>query len=75
LTLKWSPQRPKAPKEGEDKPLKYRTIFNNADVAVITKLGLGLAVGFDDALVCKSIQLGAARNADFEAFPKKRKPA
>jgi hydrogenase nickel incorporation protein HypB len=25
--------------EGEDKPLKYPTIFNSADVAVITKVG------------------------------------
>ena len=33
--------------EGEDKPLKYPTIFNSADVAVITKLDLGPAVEFD----------------------------
>ncbi len=33
--------------EGEDKPLKYPTIFNSADVAVITKLDLGAAVEFD----------------------------
>jgi hydrogenase nickel incorporation protein HypB len=33
--------------EGEDKPLKYPTIFNTADVAVITKLDLADAVGFD----------------------------
>lgn len=30
--------------EGEDKPLKYPTIFNTADVAVITKLDLAAAV-------------------------------
>jgi len=30
--------------EGEDKPLKYPTIFNTADVAVITKLDLADAV-------------------------------
>ena len=30
--------------EGEDKPLKYPTIFNSADVAVVTKLDLGAAV-------------------------------
>jgi hydrogenase nickel incorporation protein HypB len=33
--------------EGEDKPLKYPTIFNTADVAVITKLDLATAVEFD----------------------------
>jgi hydrogenase nickel incorporation protein HypB len=33
--------------EGEDKPLKYPTIFNTADVAVITKTDLAGAVGFD----------------------------
>src|ERR1700694_1893199 len=32
--------------EGEDKPLKYPTIFNSADVAVITKMDLAEAVGF-----------------------------
>jgi hydrogenase nickel incorporation protein HypB len=38
--------------EGEDKPLKYPTIFNSADVAVITKLDLADAVEFDwDAAV------------------------
>jgi hydrogenase nickel incorporation protein HypB len=33
--------------EGEDKPLKYPTIFNTADVAVITKMDLVEAVGCD----------------------------
>ncbi|MBV9158120.1 MAG: hydrogenase nickel incorporation protein HypB, partial [Acidobacteriaceae bacterium] len=33
--------------EGEDKPLKYPTIFNSADVAVITKIDLADAVEFD----------------------------
>ena len=33
--------------EGEDKPLKYPTIFNSADVAVITKTDLAAAVEFD----------------------------
>lgn len=33
--------------EGEDKPLKYPTIFNSADVAVITKNELADAVEFD----------------------------
>jgi hydrogenase nickel incorporation protein HypB len=33
--------------EGEDKPLKYPTIFNTADLAVITKIDLADATGFD----------------------------
>jgi hydrogenase nickel incorporation protein HypB len=33
--------------EGEDKPLKYPTIFNSADVAIVTKMDLGTAVEFD----------------------------
>jgi hydrogenase nickel incorporation protein HypB len=32
--------------EGEDKPLKYPTIFHRADVAVVTKVDLGAAVDF-----------------------------
>ena len=35
--------------EGEDKPLKYPTLFHSADVAVITKCDLASAVGFDRA--------------------------
>ena len=32
--------------EGEDKPLKYPTIFNSADLAVFTKADLAEAVEF-----------------------------
>ncbi len=42
--------------EGEDKPLKYPTIFNTADVAVITKIDLAEAVEFDRAAAYKNIQ-------------------
>jgi hydrogenase nickel incorporation protein HypB len=42
--------------EGEDKPLKYPTIFNTADVAVITKTDLAAAVAFDRAAALRSIQ-------------------
>ena len=42
--------------EGEDKPLKYPTIFNSADVAVITKVDLAEAVEFDDLAMNKNIQ-------------------
>jgi hydrogenase nickel incorporation protein HypB len=42
--------------EGEDKPLKYPTIFNSADVAVITKTDLAAAVEFDEAAAKRSIE-------------------
>jgi hydrogenase nickel incorporation protein HypB len=42
--------------EGEDKPLKYPTIFNSADVAVITKIDLAEAVEFDRETTHRNIQ-------------------
>jgi len=42
--------------EGEDKPLKYPTIFNTADIAVITKIDLAAAVEFDLKAVHRNIQ-------------------
>jgi hydrogenase nickel incorporation protein HypB len=42
--------------EGEDKPLKYPTIFNTADVAVLTKMDLSAAVEFDSAAAHRNIQ-------------------
>ena len=42
--------------EGEDKPLKYPTIFNGADLAVITKADLCEAVEFDRAAAYDGIQ-------------------
>lgn len=41
--------------EGEDKPLKYPTIFNSADVAVITKMDLAEAVKADVPLLTQNI--------------------
>jgi hydrogenase nickel incorporation protein HypB len=41
--------------EGEDKPLKYPTIFNTSDVAVITKIDLAAAVEFDWDAALKNI--------------------
>jgi hydrogenase nickel incorporation protein HypB len=46
--------------EGEDKPLKYPTIFHTADVAVITKIDLAEAVEFDRAAALAN--LGKARD-------------
>jgi hydrogenase nickel incorporation protein HypB len=42
--------------EGEDKPLKYPTIFNSADVAIITKSDLAEAVEFDSEAALRNIQ-------------------
>ena len=41
--------------EGEDKPLKYPTIFNTADLAIITKMDLAQAVDFDLATAKRNI--------------------
>lgn len=42
--------------EGEDKPLKYPTIFNSSDIAVVTKLDLADAVEFDWAAANDNVQ-------------------
>lgn len=42
--------------EGEDKPLKYPTIFNTADVAVLTKIDLADAAEFDRDAANRNIQ-------------------
>ncbi len=42
--------------EGEDKPLKYPTIFNTADVALLTKMDLAEAVEFDRITAHENIQ-------------------
>jgi len=41
--------------EGEDKPLKYPTLFNSADAAVITKMDLAEPCGFDRAAALKNV--------------------
>jgi hydrogenase nickel incorporation protein HypB len=42
--------------EGEDKPLKYPTIFNSADVTVITKMDLATAVDFSEQTLDRNIE-------------------
>ena len=64
--------------EGEDKPLKYPTIFNTADVAIITKMDLAEAVEFDlpaaEANIqrvrpgMKTITLSSKTNTGMEAW-------
>jgi hydrogenase nickel incorporation protein HypB len=42
--------------EGEDKPLKYPTIFNTADITVVTKMDLAAAAEFDSAALRRNVQ-------------------
>jgi hydrogenase nickel incorporation protein HypB len=42
--------------EGEDKPLKYPTLFNSADAAIITKIDIAEAVGFDREAAIRNIR-------------------
>jgi hydrogenase nickel incorporation protein HypB len=42
--------------EGEDKPLKYPLAFNTAHVALITKIDIADAVGFDRAAAYESLR-------------------
>ena len=42
--------------EGEDKPLKYPTIFNSSDVAIITKMDMAEAAEFDVAAARRNIE-------------------
>ena len=56
--------------EGEDKPRKYPTIFNTADVAVISKIDLATAVDFDRAAALASIQAVRLGMTVFEASAK-----
>jgi hydrogenase nickel incorporation protein HypB len=41
--------------EGEDKPLKYPPIFHSADVAILTKMDLAAAAGFDRDLALANL--------------------
>jgi hydrogenase nickel incorporation protein HypB len=42
--------------EGEDKPLKYPTLFNSSDVAVVTKSDLAEACEFDREAAYRNIR-------------------
>lgn len=41
--------------EGEDKPSKYPTMFNSADICIITKVDLAKATDFDEQLAIQNI--------------------
>jgi hydrogenase nickel incorporation protein HypB len=57
--------------EGEDKPLKYPTIFNSADVAIITKTDLAEAVEFDAVAAHRNIEAVRPGMHVFEVSAKK----
>jgi hydrogenase nickel incorporation protein HypB len=42
--------------EGEDKPLKYPTLFKTADLVVLSKMDIAEAVGFDRELAIQNVQ-------------------
>jgi hydrogenase nickel incorporation protein HypB len=56
--------------EGEDKPLKYPTIFNTADIAIITKIDLAEAVEFDSSAAHNNIQAVRPEMRVFEVSSK-----
>ena len=56
--------------EGEDKPLKYPTLFNSADAAVITKMDIAEAVGFDRDAALQNIREIRANIRIFETSAK-----
>ena len=57
--------------EGEDKPLKYPTIFNTSDVAIITKMDLAEAAEFDLTSAYRNIQSVRPGMQVFEVSAKK----
>jgi hydrogenase nickel incorporation protein HypB len=52
--------------EGEDKPLKYPTIFRNADAVVVTKMDLAEAVGLDRDALRSALRHAAPQAQVFE---------
>lgn len=56
--------------EGEDKPRKYPTIFNSADIGIITKMDLAEAVEFDKKAAHSSIEAVRSGMKVFEVSSK-----
>lgn len=52
--------------EGEDKPLKYPTLFKTADVAIINKIDIAEVVGFDRETAINNIRRIAPQTKVFE---------
>ncbi|MGB8699358.1 MAG: hydrogenase nickel incorporation protein HypB [Thermosynechococcaceae cyanobacterium] len=57
--------------EGEDKPLKYPTAFQSADVVILSKLDIAEAVGFDRETVIANIRRMAPQAQLFEVSARK----
>jgi hydrogenase nickel incorporation protein HypB len=56
--------------EGEDKPLKYPPMFQNADVVVISKIDLAEACGFDRKTLLANLRRVSPRARVFETSAK-----
>ena len=56
--------------EGEDKPLKYPTMFKSAQIVIINKVDIGKAVGFDRDKAIVNIQQIAPQAQIFEVSAK-----
>lgn len=56
--------------EGEDKPQKYPPLFHSADVVVLTKVDLAVAVGFDRAAAYGSLTAVAPHTPILETSAK-----
>ncbi|MCS6770816.1 MAG: hydrogenase nickel incorporation protein HypB [Kiritimatiellae bacterium] len=56
--------------EGEDKPLKYPSIFQSADAVVLSKIDLALAAGFDREFALANIRTAAPAARIFELSAK-----
>ena len=57
--------------EGEDKPLKYPTMFNSADICLISKIDLSQAVEFNCQLATQNINSVSPNIKIFETSAKK----
>ena len=56
--------------EGEDKPLKYPTMFKSADIAIVNKMDLAAAVEFDRVTALNNLQQLAPQAQVFEVSAK-----
>ena len=59
--------------EGEDKPLKYPTIFNTADVAIVTKMDMAEAAGCDLGGASTEHSASSSRNANLRGLLEERR--
>jgi hydrogenase nickel incorporation protein HypB len=60
--------------EGEDKPLKYPTIFNSADVAILTKVDLAQVVEFKESANSPTISVQGSPHCERLLSPRLPNP-